>query len=46
MQAVIGMLTRYGYAVVFGLVFAEQVGLPIPAIPFSWPPAAWREAAT
>jgi membrane protein DedA with SNARE-associated domain len=34
MQAVMAMLTRYGYAVVFGLVFAEQVGLPIPAIPF------------
>jgi len=34
MQAVIEVLARYGYAVVFGLVFAEQVGLPIPAIPF------------
>jgi membrane protein DedA with SNARE-associated domain len=26
-------LVRYGYAVVFGSVFAEQIGLPIPAIP-------------
>jgi membrane protein DedA with SNARE-associated domain len=34
MQAVMEVLVRYGYAVVFGLVFAEQAGLPIPAIPF------------
>ncbi|HLE04701.1 MAG TPA: DedA family protein, partial [Anaerolineales bacterium] len=26
-------LLRYGYAVLFGFVFAEQLGLPIPAIP-------------
>jgi len=24
---------RYGYLVVFGWVFAEQIGLPIPAMP-------------
>src|SRR5437588_692575 len=28
-----GILVRYGYAVVFGTVLAEQIGLPIPAIP-------------
>jgi membrane protein DedA with SNARE-associated domain len=27
------VLVRYGYAVVFGWVFAEQIGLPIPAVP-------------
>lgn len=27
------ILVRYGYAVVFGWVFAEQIGLPIPAVP-------------
>ena len=26
-------LLRHGYAVLFGFVFAEQLGLPIPAIP-------------
>src|SRR5262249_7025548 len=26
-------LVRYGYAVVFGWVLAEQLGLPIPAVP-------------
>jgi membrane protein DedA with SNARE-associated domain len=27
------VLVRYGYLVVFGWVFAEQIGLPIPAVP-------------
>ena len=27
------VLVRYGYVVVFGWVFAEQIGLPIPAVP-------------
>jgi len=34
MNGVIGVLARYGYVVVFGSVFAEQIGLPIPAVPF------------
>jgi len=33
MDAIIAVLTRYGYWVIFGTVFAEQIGLPIPAIP-------------
>jgi membrane protein DedA with SNARE-associated domain len=33
MNAIIEILVRYGYAVVFGSVLAEQIGLPIPAIP-------------
>jgi len=27
------ILLRHGYAVLFGWVFAEQIGLPIPAVP-------------
>ena len=27
------VLVRYGYLVVFGWVFAEQIGLPLPAVP-------------
>jgi membrane protein DedA with SNARE-associated domain len=33
MDGAIDVLVRYGYAVVFGWVFAEQLGLPIPAVP-------------
>jgi membrane protein DedA with SNARE-associated domain len=33
MEAVIEVLTRHGYTVVFWWVFAEQIGLPIPAVP-------------
>src|SRR3989442_15760919 len=33
MGAAIDVLVRYGYVVVFGIVLAEQIGLPIPAIP-------------
>ena len=33
MGGAIELLIRYGYAVVFGLVFAEQIGLPIPSEP-------------
>src|SRR3989442_1997061 len=34
MDGAIGVLVRYGYWVVFGSVLAEQIGLPIPAVPF------------
>src|SRR3989449_3574887 len=33
MDGAIDVLVRYGYVVVFGWVFAEQIGLPIPAVP-------------
>ena len=33
MDGTIGVLVRYGYLVVFGSVLAEQIGIPIPAIP-------------
>jgi membrane protein DedA with SNARE-associated domain len=33
MDGAIDVLVRYGYAVVFGWVFLEQLGLPIPAVP-------------
>ena len=33
MQEALRFLTEYGYLVLFGFVFAEQVGLPIPAVP-------------
>jgi membrane protein DedA with SNARE-associated domain len=33
MDQAIEFLTRHGYAVVFGWVLAEQLGLPIPAVP-------------
>src|SRR6266850_3732218 len=34
MVGTLDVLVRYGYLVVFGSVLAEQIGLPIPAIPF------------
>src|SRR5437016_14015582 len=34
MDGVIDVLVRHGYLVVFGWVLAEQIGLPIPAVPF------------
>src|SRR5215472_3119247 len=34
MDSTIGVLVRWGYLVVFGSVLAEQIGIPIPAIPF------------
>ena len=34
MHALIDALVRHGYSVVFGWVFAEQIGLPLPAEPF------------
>jgi membrane protein DedA with SNARE-associated domain len=34
MDPAIAALARYGYTVVFGWVLAEQIGLPIPAVPF------------
>jgi membrane protein DedA with SNARE-associated domain len=33
MNELVDVLVRYGYLVVFGWVFAEQIGLPIPAMP-------------
>ncbi len=33
MEQTIEFLTHYGYLVLFGLVFAEQIGLPLPAVP-------------
>src|SRR5260370_23693416 len=33
MNDLVDVLVRYGYLVVFGWVFAEQIGLPIPAAP-------------
>ena len=33
MEAAIAILVRYGYLVVFGAVFAEQIGLPFPSEP-------------
>src|SRR2546422_1990249 len=33
MNDLLDVLVRYGYLVVFGWVFAEQIGLPIPAMP-------------
>ena len=33
MDAVIDVMVRHGYAILFGWVFAEQIGLPIPAVP-------------
>lgn len=34
MTSTIDVLVRYGYLVVFGSVLAEQIGIPIPAVPF------------
>jgi len=34
MDALMELLLRHGYLVVFGWVLAEQIGLPIPAVPF------------
>src|SRR5436853_957572 len=34
MDAIIDVLVRHGYLVVFGWVLAEQIGLPLPAVPF------------
>src|SRR5258706_14248748 len=33
MNDLVEVLVRYGYLVVFGWAFAEQIGLPIPAMP-------------
>ncbi len=33
MNDLLDVLVRYGYLVVFGWVFAEQIGLPLPAVP-------------
>ena len=33
MNELVDVLVRYGYLVVFAWVFAEQIGLPIPAMP-------------
>src|SRR2546430_3308210 len=34
MDGVIDVLVRHGYLVVFGWVLADQLGLPLPAVPF------------
>src|SRR5213083_2881098 len=34
MDGIIDVLVRHGYLVVFGWVLAEQIGLPLPAVPF------------
>src|SRR5438105_6763737 len=34
MGGIIDVLVRHGYLVVFGWVLAEQIGLPLPAVPF------------
>jgi membrane protein DedA with SNARE-associated domain len=34
MDGTVDVLVAYGYCVVFGAVLAEQIGLPMPAIPF------------
>ncbi len=34
MDSTLDVLVRYGHLVVFGTVLGEQIGLPIPAIPF------------
>src|SRR5205809_743894 len=41
MDGAIGVLVRYGYVVVFGSVLAEQIGLPIPAVPFLLAAGGW-----
>jgi len=33
MDGIIDILVRHGYVILFGWVFAEQIGLPIPAVP-------------
>ncbi len=34
MEEILDFIIRYKYLVLFGIVFAEQVGLPMPALPF------------
>jgi membrane protein DedA with SNARE-associated domain/rhodanese-related sulfurtransferase len=34
MSGVVDLLIQYGYLVIFGAVFAEQIGLPFPSEPF------------
>ncbi len=34
MEDVLDFVLRYRYLVLFGFVFAEQIGLPVPALPF------------
>ncbi len=34
MEELSALLVRHGYALVFGWVLAEQLGLPVPAVPF------------
>ena len=34
MEDVLGFIVQYKYLVLFVLVFAEQIGLPVPALPF------------
>ncbi len=34
MDSILDVLIRHGYLVIFGWVLAEQIGLPVPAVPF------------
>lgn len=34
MEEILEFIVRYKYVVLFALVFAEQIGLPVPALPF------------
>jgi membrane protein DedA with SNARE-associated domain len=34
MRLILGFVVKHGYALLFGVVFAEQVGLPVPAVPY------------
>ena len=34
MEEILDFIVRYKYLVLFALVFAEQIGLPVPALPF------------
>jgi membrane protein DedA with SNARE-associated domain len=45
MGAAISVLSRYGYAVVFATVFAEQIGLPFPSEPFLLAAGALSDSA-
>ena len=45
MNDLVDVLVRYGYLVVFGWVFAEQIGLPLPAMPVLLAAGARRSIA-
>ena len=47
MHEVVRFVTKHGYSVLFGAVFAHQLGVPVPGPLFLWrparsqPPASW-----